>query len=134
MTMNIFERASRQKLRFSSDRGELTVEQLWDLDLTKNGKFNLDSIARAVNAELKSLSEESFVVTTPDARKAKLELQLDILKHIIAAKMEAAENAKKSAEKAAMRAKLVAALGEKEEEELSKMSKEDILAKLAALG
>lgn len=131
---DIFEKATRKKLRFPSEKGDLTVEQLWDLPLTSSrSNLSLDGIARAINTDLKNLAEESFVVTTPDPRKALLELQLDILKHIIAVKLAEAESAKKSAEKAAERAKLLAALGEKEEQELTLLSKEAILARLKEL-
>lgn len=131
--MTIFEQATRKKLRFPSDKGDLTVENLWDLPLTAKTNFSLDGIARAVNSDLKSIAEESFVVSTPDPRKATLQLQLDILKHIIATKMKEAEDAKKSAEKAAERAKLIAVLGEKEEQELTLLSKEAILARIKEL-
>ncbi|MCG7629045.1 hypothetical protein MHM88_14635 [Epibacterium sp. MM17-32] len=134
--MNIFEKASRQKLRFPSVRGELTAEQLWDLPLTSaaNNKADLDTIARNVNGELKSLSEDSFVQTKPDPRKPTLELQLDILKHIIASKLKDAEEAKTAAQKVAKRRKILEALADREEQELAGKSKEELLAELEALG
>lgn len=126
--MNIFENAMRQKLRFPSDRGQLTTEQLWLLDLRL-----LDTIARAINTELKGVTEESFIQTKPDPRKGALTLQLDILKYIIASKMEDAERAKSAAERSRTRKKLVEALGAKEEEELGKKSKDQLLKELEAL-
>ena len=39
MTMNIFEYATRAKLRFASSRGDLTVEQLWDVPLRSTDGF-----------------------------------------------------------------------------------------------
>jgi len=126
--MNIFEKASRNKVRFTTEKGLLTTEQLWDLSLTA-----LDKIARAVNSELKAVTEESFINITPDRRKGEFELQLDILKFVIAVKMEAKEKAEIAAEKAAKRKRLIEALNEKENEELGKMSKEDILKELESL-
>ena len=38
--INIFEQASRKALRFQTIKGELTVEQLWQLNLDK-GEVNL---------------------------------------------------------------------------------------------
>jgi hypothetical protein len=132
--MNIFERASRAKLRFPSSVGDLTTEQLWDLPLTaKNERPNLDFLARAIFSELKSLDEGSFVTLKPDPRKIDLELRLDILKHVIAAKLEDKAAAEKAAENAERKRKLLSALASKEEAELAGMSKEQIEAEIAKL-
>lgn len=132
--MNIFERASRGKLRFASSIGDLTAEQIWDLPLTaKNDRPNLDLLARGVFAELKSLEEGSFVTLAPDPRKTEMELRLDILKYVIAAKLEARTAAEKLAENAERKRKLLAALASKEEAELTGMSKDQIEAEIAKL-
>jgi hypothetical protein len=88
---NLFQLASRQKFRFQSIKGELTTEQLWDLPLTARGGFNLDEVAKQVAAELKAAGEESFVKKNSNPAKAKLEAKLEIVKHLIAAKLEDAE-------------------------------------------
>lgn len=126
--MNIFERASRRKLRFPSDRGELSTEQLWDLDL-----LSLDKIARTVNTALKSVTEESFIETKPNPAQRGCELQLEIVKHVIASKQADIKAAEARAEKADRRRKLVDALGAKEEEELGKKSKAQLIKDLAKL-
>ncbi len=54
--MNIFENASKTKVRFETSKGEVSVEELWDLSLT-----SLDSIAKVISKELKEASEESFI-------------------------------------------------------------------------
>ena len=132
--MDIFERASRAKLRFESSVGALSTEQLWDLPLTsKSERPNLDALARAVYSDLKSLEEGSFVDVRPDPRKTERELQLDILKHVIAAKLEAKATAEKAAENAERKRKLLAALNSKEEAELAGMSKDQIEAEIAKL-
>lgn len=136
--MNIFEAASRRKYRFSSSKGDLTVEQLWDLPLaitspTRDVKADLDTIARSVNAELKGVTEETFVAIKPDPRKADLETKLEVVKHIIAVKLKAQEDAKSAAERAEKRRKLIDALASKEDEALAQMSREDILKQLSDL-
>lgn len=132
--MDIFERASRAKLRFASSVGDLTTEQLWDIPLTAKGERpNLDLIARTVNGELKGLAEGSFVVTTPDPRQTEMELKLDILKHVIASKLAAKAAAEKAAENAERKRRLLAALGRKEEAALEGMSKDEIEAEIAKL-
>ena len=133
--MNIFERAARGKLRFQSSVGDLTTEQVWDLPLTaaKSGRPDLDGLARAVHSELKAMDEVSFVVAKPDPRKTDLELKLDILKHVIAAKLAAVAAAEKAAASAERKRNLLDALANKEQAELAGMSKEQIVAELSAL-
>jgi hypothetical protein len=63
-TMNIFEYAIRNKLRFASSRGELTVEQLFDVPLRSSDGFNLNESPRRANKTLKDMSEENFVETS----------------------------------------------------------------------
>lgn len=135
--MNIFERASRAKLRFPSSVGDLTSEQLWDLPLTatKGSRPDLDGVARAVlHTELKSIEEGSFVNVAPDPRKTELELKLEIVKHVIASKLADAAAAAKRTETAERKRKLLAALASKEEQALSGMTKEQLEAEIAALG
>ena len=133
--MNLFEQASRDKLRFSTNKGDLTVEQLWDLPLqSTRGGLSLDAVARSVNAKLKAVSEESFVSTTNNPEKAAHERALDILKHIIAVRQE--ENAQKrtEAERKAEKERLLSLLDKKRDEVLGQLSEDDIKARLAELG
>jgi len=132
--MNIFENASRKKLRFPSIRGELTVEMLWDMPLTSKTGFDLDTVARNVNQDLKSVAEESFVATKANPLKESLELKLDIAKYIIAAKIEAADLARTAAARKAEREQLVEILHQKKTQELLGMSAEDIQKRIAELG
>lgn len=132
--MNLFEKASKEKIRFATAKGNLTVEQLWDLPLSSaRGGLSLDGVARAVNAKLKEVSEESFVSTTSNPEKSLYELQLEIVKHIIAVRQD--ENAKKrtDAERKAEREHLEQLLLKKQDERLGQMSEDDIKARLAEL-
>ena len=131
--MNIFEQASMSKLRFSSNRGELATEQLWDLPLQSKGQFDLDTIAKEVNQQLKAVAEESFVSTNSNPASTFLTLKLDILKHIIGVKMLAAEQAKNRAAKSAEREKLISILSEKQDEALKSLTPEEILKKISDL-
>lgn len=131
--MNIFEQASIQKLRFQSVKGELTVEQLWDLPLQSRNQFDLDTIAKSVNRDLKSTEEESFVSTRVNPAKTRLNLMLEILKHIISVKMEAAEEARIKANKADEKEKLLRLLEEKQTEQLRSLSAEQIAERIKEL-
>jgi len=131
--MNIFEQATRQKLRFESIRGALSTDDLWDLPLTSKNGFDLDSVARATNAQLKAAGEESFVASVPNPAKARLELQMEVIKHIIAVRMQENENAKNLAARRAEREKLLRVLEEKNDERMKGMSVEEILSRVAEL-
>lgn len=136
--MNIFELATRQKLRFASAKGDLTTEQLWDLPLlisspTRDVKVDLDTLARSINHELKAQAEESFVSTKANPLKAQLELKLEIVKHIIADKLASAEKAKKASDNRAERERLMDVLKRKQDQELENLSPEEIQKRLAAL-
>lgn len=134
--MDIFERAARAKSRFPSPIGDLTVEQLWDLPLvnSNDSRPSLDGVAKAVNRDLKSLAEESFIEVKSDPRRTELELKLEIVKHVIASKIAAREIAEKRAATLARKAKLLDALAAKEDQALAGMSREEIEAEIAALG
>ena len=124
--MSIFEKASRKALRFASNRGALMVEQLWNLPLQSKGGFDLDTIAKEVNAELKSCAEESFVSTSTNPLKAELELKLEILKHIIQVRQD--ENAARleSARKVDQRQKVLEIINRKQEKALEELPLEEL--------
>ena len=61
--MNIFEEASRLKLRFVTAVGGCTVEALWDLPFKSKVNANLDDVAKTVSRAIKNSGEESFYQT-----------------------------------------------------------------------
>jgi hypothetical protein len=86
----MFEQAARLKVRYSTAKGQLTVEDLWDLPLTSTtGKANLNDIAKGLNRELKNADDEDFV-NRATSTNTELALKFDIVKHIIAVRL--AEN------------------------------------------
>lgn len=125
--MENFEKATKQKLRFNTTKGLLSVEDLWDLSLT-----SLDSIARSVNKALKEESEESFIAVKTAANTTQ-QLRLDILKYIIEVKLKEKEVAKTRAEKSAKIETLKALAASKEIEELGAKSLDDIQKMIAEL-
>ena len=132
--MNIFEAATRKALRFATDRGPVTVEQLWQMPLQSKNSFDLDSVAKTVNAKLKGFAEESFVTTTNNnPAKAEAELALEVVKHIIAVKVAEAAEAAKAIEKSQTRQKILSVMAEKQDEKLKEMSVEELQKQLDAL-
>jgi hypothetical protein len=130
---NVFSYATRNKLRFTSVRGELTVEQLWDVPLRSKDDFNLNIIAKGANEELKAANEENFVETTKTPSHMRFELTLEIVKHIIEVKLGEEEKAKKRAENKKEKEQLLAALVEKQAGKLSEMSEQQLRKRIAAL-
>lgn len=132
--MSIFEQASRLKLRFSSNKGELTTEQLWDLPLQSRQQFDLDTVAKAVYRDLKSRDEESFVSTSTDPMKAKLELMLEVVKHIISVKRSEDQAKQDKARRAEDRQRILEIIDKKQGAALENETLEQLQARLAALG
>ncbi len=131
--MDIYKQAARKKLRFETNRGTISTEDLFDLPLTSRTGFDLDTVARGVAAELRSITEDSFVENKPDPRKADLTLKLDLLKDVIAVKQEAKKAADERATRQAKRQLLLETLAAKEVDEIKGKSKEDILKELAEI-
>lgn len=132
-TVNIFEQAARDKLRFETKMGQLSVEDLWDLPLTHASKANLDDIAKGLYKQLKEDPNVSFVHKLQSSAVSKVQLCFDLVKHIIdvrLAEKEAAELARSNNEK---KQRILAIIEGKEAEALSAKSVEDLRAMLASL-
>jgi hypothetical protein len=136
-TINIFEYATRNKIVFPSARGNLNVEQLWDVPLRSKNEskddFNLNSIAQGINKTVKAMSEENFVDNVRTASNIRSEMALEIVKHVIGVKKAEEDNAKKRADAKVEMDKLLTILAEKQDGKLSEMSEEDIYKRIAVL-
>jgi hypothetical protein len=130
---DLFVTASRQAWRFPSSRGELTTEQLWSMPLLAKNGFDLNSVARGLNQEVKDLGEESFVETRSNPARSTAEGKLELVKSIIAVRQEENRLAEQRAQRAVERARILDALAARESEELTKASKDELLARLAQL-
>ena len=129
----MFDKAARQKLRFQTRAGNLSVEDLWDLPLSSSTKkVNLDEIAVELHTELNTRKTISFV-NNPAKDTDDTQLKFDIVKHIIDVKM--AENAKAVGERelAAKKQKIMEIITQKENEALAGQSLEDLRKQLEAL-
>lgn len=134
-TQNIFEKAVRNKLRFDTHRGQLSVEQLWDLPLTSAANVSLDGIAVALDTEIRNTAPKSFISEAgTNAITAVLQLKFDIVKHIIDVRM--AENKAKveRQQNDAQRQMLLEAIAAKKNEALLSGDVDELEKKLAALG
>lgn len=130
---NIFEYTTRNKLRFVSIRGELSVEQLWDVPLRSRDDFNLNAIAKTTNKALKEISEESFVETTKTAEHTRREAALEVVKYVIDTKLAEEAAAKTRATKKQEKEKLLQIFAEKQDGKLSELSEKELQKRIAAL-
>lgn len=131
----LFEQAARLKLRFETPKGLLSVEDLWDLPLMAfaNRNYpNLDSIARGLYDQLKETTTVSFVVKAPQKDEI-LQLKFDIVKHIIDVLLAEKEKAKEENERREKKARLLAMVARKQDEQLEQKTLEDLQKELQEL-
>lgn len=119
--------ASKMKLRFATVKGNLSVEDLWDLNLVA-----LDKLAVAIDDEISKSPRKSFIAeTTPENEVAKL--KLNILKDIIETKMKEKNDKESEKRKQSERNRLLEILAKKEEASLENLSIEELKKKIAEL-
>ena len=132
--MSIFEQASKQKLRFLTPRGNLTVEQLWDLPLDK-GEVNLYQLATELVAEVTSKPEAELSFFKKATTKNEVaELKFNIVKHIVTTKvteLEAKQNEAVIKSEIAELDKLIAAKEAESKASLSLEQLKEMKAKLS---
>lgn len=127
--MNLFEYATRNKIRFSTERGYLTVEDLWDLPLISTRGLSLDQVGRDLRKAIRENEEESLVeVYNPIENE--MTIMFNIVKHIIDTKQQENINRKNKAEKDLKIKKLEEILARKTEDSLNELSIDDIQAEI----
>ena len=131
--MNIFEFVTRNKIRFASVRGNLSVEELWDVPLRSTDGFNLNAVAKVANEAVKSANEENFVETTRTAAHVRVETALDVVKYVIETKLADEEAAKRRAMNRVRKEKLLTVLAEKQDGKLSEMSERELKKQISEL-
>ena len=129
----MFEKAARQKLRFESPKGQLQVEDLWDLPLTSTkGQANLDDIARGLHRQLKNGDDVSFVNATQKSDEV-VQLKFDIVKHVIEVRLVENEAAAKARENKEKKQQLLAIIAQKKDAALQGTSLEELEAMVATM-
>jgi hypothetical protein len=124
----MFDKATRTKLRFQTDRGQLCVEDVWDLNLTA-----LNALAKSLNRKLKQDQEEDFLSTKNEA-DATDKLRFDIVVAILEVKKAEKVEKEQSADKKAKREMILGVLAQKQNEAIQGKSVEELMKELEALG
>lgn len=117
--MNLFEIATRRKYRFATNKGSLSVEDLWDLSSTQ-----LDAIYRAMTKELREQGGESLMQKDND--NTVLADKIEIIKHIFLVKQEEIAARKAAEENRNKRQRIMEILEKKRDASLQNMSEEDL--------
>lgn len=123
----MYKKALRTKLRFSTTKGKLTTEDLFDLSLV-----DLNNLALVLDKKLSETPRKSFISDiAPDTQED--ELRFNIVKDIITLKLAERNAAQNAKAKAAEKAQLMEILHRKKNEALENLSVAEIEAKLAEL-
>ena len=130
---NLFERATRQKLRFTTISGQFSTEDLWDLPLTSRKGPSLDDIAKDHNLQLKESAEESFVTKASKANTL-IQLKFDVVLHVINVKLAEKEAAEIRETLRQKKAKIEGIIAKKGDEALESASVEELQEMLKEVG
>ena len=123
---NIFEQASRKALRFQTVKGELTVEQLWQLNLDK-GEVNLYQLATELVADVNSKPQKELSFFKKKTNKNELaELKFAIIEHIVITKVSEIEENESAAVRKSEIEEIDRLISQKEAESKSSMSLEEL--------
>lgn len=127
--MELFEKAVRWKLRFSTPVGQLTTEDLWDLPLTSNKArvANLNDLAKSLFKETKDADDVDFVNPKVEPNK-ELKASFEIVKHVIGVKIRERDAAEKAQETRAKKARILELIAKKQDEALAEKSEEELRA------
>ena len=129
----MFEKASRLKLRFDTNKGMLSVEDLWDLPLlSATNKVNLDDIARSLHRQLKNDDDVSFVNLDRKSDKI-VQLKFDVVKYIIEVRLAEADAAKITRENREKKDRLLQLIAERQDDDLKNMPLDDLKKMVAEL-
>jgi len=120
----MYKQASKIRLRIDTNKGNLTIEQLWDLSLTE-----LDTLAVSLEQAYKASKGKSFLAkkTTKDRV---IKLQFDITLDVLATKMEEAEVRATAAEKKEHNQNILGLIKKKKESELENLTIEELESQL----
>lgn len=121
----MYKQLIKDKVRFTTSKGLLSLEQLWDLSVKE-----LDTLAVSLQeAYDKSNAKKSFIEKRTTKDKS-LKDQLDVVLDILQDKLEEAELAKVKAENKARNQKIREIIAEKQDDALAAKSIKELTSML----
>lgn len=131
--MELFEKASRDRLRFNTSKGMLSIEDIWSLPLTsESGKVNLYDIGNDLHKNLKDVTDAPFFSTEKKADSG-VQMAFDVIRRVIEVRKAEAAALAEDRKRSEKKQQILALLADKEIESLKGKSAEELRAALAAL-
>lgn len=118
----------KNKYRFEY-RGLISVEDLFDLNLE-----DLDLIYKGLKRAENDLLGDSLIETADNPKKREVEAKIEIVKSVFDMKQTEMENAKRAFENKVQKAKILAIIENKQDQELSEKSIEELKKIYDSLG
>jgi len=121
--MEQYKLASQTGLRFNTDKGLLSVEQLWNLNQSQ-----LSNLIKSVKKVLKRDDDDDELSFLTDTKVVDIENQLrfDIAKDVYLTKKKLAEDLREKADKKDFEQKILGLIAEKQEGSLREKSIEEL--------
>ena len=126
--LDIFEKATKTRLRYVTDQGTLATEDIWRLSLEK-----LDDLAIGLRREVESSAGESFIEEDSQPNP-ETELAFEVVKHIINVKLAERKEFLERKDRAAKKAKLLELIAKKQDANLEGLSIAELTKQFEALG
>lgn len=124
----MYKKAAKLKLRFASSKGQLTVEQLFDLTMSE-----LSSLIKKVNTDLKKearVDDDLAFLEGKDETESLNSLRFEILKDVYLTKKQERDDAAEDQDRKARRQRIAEIIAKKEDEALENLSLEELKKKL----
>lgn len=122
--MENFKLATQTKLRFQTNKGLLSTEQLWDLSLEE-----LDALAVSLETEHKQSAKRSFLIKTSVKDKT-AKLRFDVVLDVLGTMVAEQEAALEALEIKEHNKKIITLISEKQDESLKGKSIKQLEAML----
>jgi hypothetical protein len=122
--MDNFKQATKEKLRFPTNKGTLSTEQLWDLSIQ-----DLDELAVSLEEEHAKSGKKSFVVKKSEKDKT-AKLRFDVVYEVLNSKVEEAQRLTEAKEIKEHNKKILELIAEKQDESLKGKSLKQLEAML----
>lgn len=121
---DIFEKAARKRLRFSSGKGSVNTEDLYTLPME-----TLDKIAIDLDAELSTSGRKSFIKDTT-RESSVVRLKFDVVKRVIDYRLEQKAKKEEREKLVSERQKILEIIQRKQNQSLEASSMEELTALL----
>lgn len=123
--LNLFEWATKNKVRFDIDRGKITVEELWVIPLESTSSVSLQSIAQGLYRKINEMEELNFVKKSTRS-DTEVKRKFELVKYIIDARVEEKEKKEDQLKKKENDELIRSLIREKELDDLRNKSPEEL--------